>query len=90
MHSPQWVDDPAIIENDFMMDENHAQQTSVRELIYGAKSANKWTVQIVDDIRIEYGDVLGFPDGSKMFVEDYSRPLARGSNNVLEVKGFLI
>jgi hypothetical protein len=87
---PVWVDNSADIESDFIVNEEHAKATCIRELIYQAREANKWTVSIVDDPRIEFGDILEFTDGSKLYVEDFSRHLERGSEAILEVKGFLI
>jgi len=88
--APRWVDNPVEVETDFIINEQHAQAVAVRELIYQAKSANKWAVSLVDDPRIEFGDILEFPDESKMYVEDVSRSIMRGDPAVMEIKGFLI
>jgi len=87
---PIWVDNVEDIESDFMVNEEHAKATAIRELIYQARAANKWSATIVDDPRIEFGDILQFDDGSQLYVEDYTRSLERGSEATLEVKGFLI
>jgi hypothetical protein len=84
-----WMDNPQQIDNDFIVNEAHADAVAVRELIYQNRAAQKWTATIVEDRRIEYGTRLQFPDGSKMYVEDFTRQLAHGSENVLEVTGFL-
>jgi len=87
---PTWVNNVSDLECDFIGNEEHAGAIAVRELIYLARSANKWSVTIVDDPRIEIGDILAFTDGSQLYVEDYSRTLSRGSEAVLDVKGFLV
>ena len=87
---PPWVDNVADIESDFVVNEDHAKGIAIRELVYRAREANKWSVTLVDDPRIEYGDILQFTDGSKLYVEDFSRRLDRGSEAILDVKGFLI
>jgi hypothetical protein len=87
---PIWVDNVVDIESDFMVNEEHAKTTAIRELIYQARAANKWSATIVDDPRIEFGDILQFDDGSQLYVEDFSRSLERGSQAVLDVQGFLI
>ena len=87
---PTWVDNGVDIESDFIANEEHAKVTVIRELIYQARAANKWTVTLVDDPRIEYGDILQFVDGNQLYVEDFTRRLERGSEATLEVKGFLI
>jgi hypothetical protein len=87
---PRWIDNPEDIENDFVMDEAHAQAIAVRELVFRSWSANKWSVEILDDPRIEFGDIIEFPDGSKVYVEDYSRQLGRGSEATMSITGFLL
>ena len=89
-NAPEYVDNPVTIECDLIMNQNHSNDVAVRELLYRSYEANKWNVSIWDDLRIEYGDVIAFPDGSYMFVEDLTRPLQRDSNNNCSVKGFLI
>ena len=88
--TPTWVDNNQDIESDFITNENHAKAVAIRELIYLARSANKWSVTLVDDPRIEFGDILEFTDGNQFYVEDFSRSLERGSEATLDVKGFLI
>lgn len=89
-NAPAWMDNAQEIENDLIMNEAHAQAVAVRELVYLARSANKWTVSIVDDPSIEYGDLIEFPDGNIMFVEDVRRSIARGTDPSMELSGFLI
>jgi uncharacterized membrane protein YgcG len=87
---PEWVDNTVDIDSDFIANEEHAKAVAIRELIYQAREANKWGITIVDDPRIEYGDILEFVDGNQLYVEDFSRSLERGSEATLDVKGFLI
>jgi len=87
---PTWVNNVQEITCDLIANEEHAKAMAIRELIYSARAANKWSVTIVDDPRIEYGDILEFPDGSQLYVEDFSRGLERGTEAILDVKGFLV
>jgi hypothetical protein len=87
---PDWVDNSVDIESDFIINEEHAKAVAIRELIYQAREANKWNITIVDDPRIEYGDVLQFTDGTQLYVEDFTRNVERGSEATLDVRGFLI
>lgn len=87
---PTWVDNSEDIECDFVMNEEHAKTMAVRELIYMSRETNKWSVTIVDDPRIEYGDILQFTDGSQLYVEDFSRKLERGSEATLDISGFYV
>lgn len=84
----EWVENVLEIENDFVMSEDAAQALAVRELIYAVKSANSYSVSIVDDPRIEPGDILQLHDGTRLYVTGYSRDLSRGAPAVLEVEGF--
>jgi len=85
-----WADNPNGISNDFIANEAMADQFAVRELFYLSNQANKWSATLVEDFRIERGDILTFPDGSMMYVEDYSRSISPHSENILEVKGFFV
>ncbi len=87
---PVWVDNSVDVESDFIVNEEHAKAVAIRELIYQARAANKWSVTMADDPRIEYGDILEFTDGSQLFVEDFKRSLERGSTATLEISGFQI
>jgi len=88
-NAPPWMDNPQTVSSDFIISEAHAGTVVVRELIYLSKAADKWTVTITDDRRIEYGDIIQFPDGSRMYVEDFTRSIQRDAKNELEVTGFL-
>ena len=76
------------LESDFVMNEGQAQAFAARELIYRARSATVYGVTIVDDPRIERGDLIELYDGSRLYVLDFSRDLSSGSAATLEVTGF--
>ena len=86
--APDWRYQPAEIRNDLIANEAAAQALAVGELLYQQAQATPYQVQIVDDPRIEPGDILGLPGGDRLFVTDYSRDLGRGSAAVLSVQGF--
>ncbi len=86
--APAWRDSPEEVESDLILDEEHAQAVAVRELFYRAAAAQTWTAELVDDPRIEVGDILELPDGSRLYVLDYRRDLTRGAAAVLTVEGF--
>jgi hypothetical protein len=85
--APEWLGNEQEIENDFVMDEPMAQAYAVRELIYQARAAASYTVSIVDDPRIEPGDILQLPDASRLYVTGYRRDLSPGAAAVLEIEG---
>lgn len=83
-----WEIMPQEIENDFVMDEPQAQSFAIRELIYNHRSASAYNVSIVDDTRIERGDIVELVDGSRVYVTDYTRDLGLGAPAVLQIQGF--
>lgn len=85
---PDWLLQNDDIENDFVMTEAQAQAFAARELIYRARSANTYKITIVDDPRIERGDIVELYDGSRLYVLDYSRDLTYGAPANLEITGF--
>jgi hypothetical protein len=88
--APPWQENIQDIENDFVGSEQAAQAYAVRELIYQARSASSYGLTIVDDPRIEPGDILQLPDASKVYVTDCSRDLSPGAAALLDVRGFQI
>lgn len=86
--APDWLGNEQEIENDFVMDEPMAQAYAVRELIYQARAASSFQVSIVDDPRVEPGDILQLPDASRLYVTGYRRDLSPGAPAVLEIEGF--
>lgn len=86
--APEWLQNIVDIETDFVMSEDAAQAMAVRELLYQAKAASNYNVTIVDDPRIEPGDILELPDGSRLYVTGYTRDLSRGAAAILSVDGF--
>lgn len=87
---PTWVDNAVDIDTDFIVNEEHAKAVSVRELVYQSREASKWNVTIVDDPRIEMGDILQFTDGSQLYVENFTRRVERGSEASLDIQGFYV
>lgn len=89
-NAPVWLQNEQEIENDFVMDESMAQAFAVRELIYQNKAVQTYNITIVDDPRIEPGDIIELYDASKLYVTGYSRDLMRGGKPTLDVTGFRI
>lgn len=85
---PAWLLKNDDIQNDFVMNENQAQAFAARELIYRARSAATYNATIVDDPRIERGDLVELADGSRVYVLDYTRDLSPGAAAKLELTGF--
>lgn len=66
----------------------HARSLAARELIYRTRKAQTYGVTLIDDPRIEPGDLLGLPDGSRLYVTSYRRALGRDAPALLKVEGF--
>lgn len=65
------------------------RRAAARELIYRAHAAQSYGVTIVDDLRIEPGDILALPDGSRLYVTGFTRDLTRDAPACLDVEGFV-
>lgn len=87
---PTWLRQEKEIENDLITGEAHAQSVAITDLVFENSKATTTAVEIVDDPRIEVGDVLGFPDGTKMFVSGFSGDLTKGSPAVMRVEGMIV
>lgn len=85
---PSWLLNNNDIQNDFVMNENQAQAFAARELIYQSRAATSYQATIVDDPRIERGDIVELDDGSRLYVLDYTRDLSSGSPATLDLTGF--
>lgn len=83
-----WEIAPQEIENDFVTSELQAQAFAILELIYNYRSATAYNLEIVDDTRIERGDIVELADKSRIYVTDYSRDLSFGAPAVLKLQGF--
>lgn len=83
-----WEEQLNEISTDFVMNEDMAKAYATRELIYQSRAASQWSVTIVDDPRIEKGDILQLQDGSRLYVTNYTRDLSMGAAALLKVDGF--
>jgi hypothetical protein len=86
--SPDWGEAVAEFDSDLIINADHARAVAARELIYRNKSAQRYGVQIIDDPRIEPGDLIALPDGSRLYVTSYRRQLGRDAPAVLDIEGF--
>lgn len=76
------------IESDFVNSEGHAQAFATREFIYRARAATSFTFVIVDDPRLQVGDLVQFDDGTRLFVTGFRRDLSPGTPARMELTGF--
>lgn len=77
-----------ILESDFVKHEAMATGFVTREFIYRVRAATSFTLNIVDDPRIEVGDILQLGDGTRLYVTGYRRDLSHGAPALLELTGF--
>lgn len=85
-----WEENSTDIESDFIASESHAQGVAGTEFVYRARSASSYNATIVDDPRIEVGDILELPDASRIYVTSFNRDLTFGAPAELEVEGFQV
>jgi hypothetical protein len=85
---PDWLIQNQDISNDFVMNEAHAKALAGRELIYRYRESATYNAQILDDPRIEPGDIVELQDGSRIYVLDYQRNLTYGASALLDITGF--
>jgi hypothetical protein len=83
-----WEVNVSEIENDFVMNQEQSEGFAVRELTYSYRAASSYNISIVDDPRIERGDIISLKDGSRVYVTDYARDLSHGSPAKLDITGF--
>lgn len=76
------------IDSEFVMNQGAAVSFATREFMFRARAATTWNVNIVDDPRIEVGDIVQLESGERLFVTSYRRDLTAGSAAVLELTGF--
>lgn len=88
-HAPEWETRIQELESNLIPDQATAETVAVGELIYRAREANKASLVIADDLRIEPGDILSLPDSQRFYVTGYERELTRGADAVLKLDGFL-
>lgn len=86
--APEWSEEIEEVTSDLIVDAAHARAVAARELIYRVRSADTYGVSILDDPRIEPGDLLALPDGSRLYVTSYRRNLGRDAPATLELEGF--
>lgn len=88
--APVYAQKIETVENYLVPDEEGAKTLAVNELIYRARQASNGTIRMIDDRRIERGDVLGLPDGRRFYVTGYKRQYTRGSVFKFTVGGFYL
>lgn len=84
---PSWTLSEVELENDLIASDDHASSVAYHELVHQAMQAYTTTVTLVDDPRIEIGDILGFEDGFRIMVSGFSCDLTRGAEAIMKVTG---
>lgn len=77
-----------VIESDFVASLGHAIAFVTREFIWRARAATTWSLTIVDDPRIEVGDIVQLSDGTRLCVTGFRRDLSHASSALLDLTGF--
>ena len=90
LNAPPGIDKVQVVESDLLMSEEHAQAVAQREFLYAVFSANSYGLTMVDDLRVQVGDIIELPDATRVFVTGLQRDLTHGAAAVLEVEGFQV
>jgi hypothetical protein len=85
-----WAASEVEIDNDLIANEGHAQLTATEHLIWLGSSAYAYGATIVDDPRIEVGDIVEFEDGARLLVQSFSNNYTRGAKATMELNGFRV
>lgn len=78
------------LETSLVVSNEHAADLATMELSYKHAQSYMMSVKLLDDPRIEVGDILQFEDGSRMLVSGFNNDFSRGADAVISVDGFLI
>lgn len=78
------------LETVLVVSEEHAQDMAVKLLSYRLAQNYEVRVTLIDDPRIEKGDILLFEDGSRVMVMGFGNDFSRGSKALINVSGILL
>ncbi|MEW6657255.1 MAG: hypothetical protein AB1424_01215 [Thermodesulfobacteriota bacterium] len=82
-----WLENEKEIKNDFIGTHTQADTIAVTELIWEKVLSNPRRISIVDDPRLEMGDIVALPDGRKVVVTALSKTIKRGEVATLVIEG---
>lgn len=78
------------VESSLIISEDHAKSLAIKQLLYLHASNYSMEFTLVDDSRIEKGDILLFEDGSRVMVMGFSNDFTRGAQAEIQVSGVLL
>lgn len=82
-----WDENEKEIKNDFIGSFTQADTIAVTELTWEKSQSNPRRITMVDDPRLELGDIIVLPDGRKLVITNLSKKIARGQVPQLTVEG---
>ena len=82
-----WLENEKEIKNDFIGTHDQADTIAVTELIWEKVLSNPRKISIVDDPRLEVGDIVALPDGRKVVITALSKTIKRGEVSTLVIDG---
>ena len=87
--APAWRQSIEDIESALIPDEDVARAVATGELLYRTKAAKRARLALIDDYRIQVGDILDLPGSRRPFyVTGYSRDMSHGSLARIDLEGF--
>lgn len=83
-----WEEKELNIRNEFISTEEKAHQIALAELLLAQSKGQPRQLVIANDPRIEKGDIIQLPNGTKIFVENANRTITRGEEISMSISGF--
>lgn len=85
---PFWEEKEKIIKNDFVSTEEASHQIALAELLFEQSKGRPRNLILINDPRIERGDIIQLPSGVRIFVQNISKTIVRGEQIAMSVQGF--
>ncbi|MHB9075245.1 MAG: hypothetical protein ACYC6G_17195 [Desulfobaccales bacterium] len=85
-----WEQNKLEIKNDFVGSYEQADTLAITELIFQKSSSYPRKLAIEDDLSLEIGDILDFPDGRRFFIKNLSKAIKRGEIPIMVLDGFKV
>jgi hypothetical protein len=87
---PAWAEHVKELSNDWLNTVEELTEIAKLELLWETAQSAPRTLTVLDDWRVEIGDLLLLPSGKKLFVESWRKTLGREDVGALELSCYLV